>query len=64
MDRTKTIQRAICSALGCTKIDYRSPKKIDDAAAQITRFVERALDELAAENSKIIAAAFGEQVNN
>ncbi|MDO8596623.1 MAG: hypothetical protein Q7R45_08365 [Sulfuricaulis sp.] len=43
--KTEIIQRAIYAALGCTKIDYRSGKKIDEAAEQITRFVEAALAE-------------------
>ena len=45
MTRTEIIQKAIYAALGCTKIDFRSPKSVDGAAAQITKFVEAALDE-------------------
>ena len=37
------IQAAILAALGCTTIDYHSPKKLDEAAEQIARFVEDAL---------------------
>lgn len=33
------IQQAILAALGCTKIDYRSPRKLDKAASQIADFV-------------------------
>jgi hypothetical protein len=45
MTRKDKIQMAVLAALGCTKIDYRSPKRMDDAAERIARFVEMALDE-------------------
>lgn len=34
-----SMQAAIYAALGCTKIDFRSPVRVDEAAAQIARFV-------------------------
>ena len=43
MTREQHIQKAVLAALGCTKIDYRSPKKLDEAAAAIARFVEAEL---------------------
>jgi len=42
-ERLSLIQGAVFAALGCTKIDYRSPKKMDEAAAQIAAFVEDSL---------------------
>lgn len=42
-DMTDIIQGAIFAALGCTKIDYSSPKRMDEAAEQIARFVDEAL---------------------
>ena len=38
--RVSLIQEAVLAALGCTKIDYRSPKQMDEAAGQIAAFVE------------------------
>ena len=35
-----TIQAAVYAALGCTKIDFRSPLKVDQATAQIVNFVK------------------------
>ena len=38
--RLSLIQEAVLAALGCTKIDYQSPKKMDEGASQIAAFVE------------------------
>lgn len=39
MSEYPDIQAAIYAALGCTRVDYKRPKKIDQAAAQIANFV-------------------------
>jgi hypothetical protein len=39
------IQPAVLAALGCTPINYRNPRKLDEAATQITRFVLAAIDQ-------------------
>lgn len=41
--RMEAISAAILAALGCTKIDYRSGAKMNEAANQIATFVEDAL---------------------
>jgi hypothetical protein len=45
MSRDEKIQAAIYAALGVVKIDYSTASKIDEAAAQITKFVVGAIDE-------------------
>ena len=45
MTRPEIIQMAVLAALGCTTINYRSPRKLDESAEQIARFVEAALAE-------------------
>jgi len=44
--RKEAIAMAVYAALGCTKIDYRSPRKMYQASEQIADFVEDALDRL------------------
>lgn len=39
------IQAAVFAALGCVTIDYRNPRKMDEAAEQIARFVSDAIDQ-------------------
>jgi hypothetical protein len=41
--RRARIQLAIFAALGCTTVDLRSPRKANEAAEQIARFVDDAL---------------------
>ena len=36
----QTMEAAVYAALGCTEIDFRSPPKLEDAAAQIAQFVK------------------------
>lgn len=58
--RVSIIQEAVFAALGCTKIDYRSPAKMDDAAAQIATFVEDYLVRFDRARAECIAGIFGE----
>lgn len=44
MEPREIIQRAIYAALGHVKIDYRSPKRLDEAAGVIADFVVVALN--------------------
>lgn len=50
MSKTDAIQGAVYAALGCTTIDRRSPRRLDEAAKQIARFVEDAIARYDREN--------------
>ncbi|HYF56689.1 MAG TPA: hypothetical protein VEA41_20720 [Salinarimonas sp.] len=51
-ERTEAIRDAVMVAFGCTKVDHRSIRRLQEAAAQITRFVEGALDRTATNSSR------------
>jgi hypothetical protein len=40
----EAIQRGVYAALGCVKLDYRSPKRLDEAAGIIADFVVAELE--------------------
>lgn len=58
--RVSLIQEAIYAALGCTKIDYRSPVKMDEAAAQIALFVEDYLSRSEKAKAEAVTAIFSD----
>lgn len=48
----EVIQRSVLAALGHVKIDYRSPKRLDEAAKVIAEFVIAEMDRDRIENCK------------
>lgn len=42
--RHKIVQRAVFAAFGCVKLDYRSPRRLDEAASVVADFVCAELD--------------------
>ena len=50
--RTHIIERAVMAALMHWKPDYRSPRRLNEAARVITKFVEEALDDTALTSAK------------
>lgn len=50
MSRKDVIQRGVLAALGTVKLDYRSPKRLDEAASVIADFVIAEVDRDRKEN--------------
>jgi hypothetical protein len=55
--RKEAVQRAVYAAFGCVKLDYRSPKRLDDAAGIVADFVCAELDREADRISTVHARA-------
>jgi hypothetical protein len=56
MSDLDVIQRAVFEAFGTVKLDYRSPKRMDEAAGIVAEFVMAALARDRVENCKHIRA--------